>query len=238
MNLINIEATTLPDAWFQCLWAILEHGREFKIDEGSYAGQSRLEFDWITIRIKEPWHRDHAGLPLIPSMPEGCSIPPPVAREYLPAYAEYLLTCRKLSGEDYTYGNRLWAAVYDQWCGMGFVRAELDQVKWIVNGYKQFGHRNNQLVLQIAQPDDLLKKNPPCLRHIDTRVQDNKLHFFIYFRSWDLWGGMPANLAGISMLHEYMANEIGVDQGEFICTSKGLHLYDYAVELAKMRCGK
>ena len=38
------------------------------------------------------------------------------------------------------------------------------------------------------------------------------------------------------MLQEHMANEIGVEQGEMICTSKGLHLYDYAVPFAEMRC--
>jgi hypothetical protein len=50
--------------------------------------------------------------------------------------------------------------------------------------------------------------------------------------------GYPENLAGISILHEYMASEIGVLQGEFICSSKGLHLYDFSVDFAKMRCLK
>jgi thymidylate synthase len=91
------------------------------------------------------------------------------------------------------------------------------------------------MVLQVARPEDIILEDPPCLRHIDTRIQDDKLHFFIYFRSWDLWGGLPANLAGIETLHKYMAEEIGVEQGEFIVESKGLHLYGYAEELAKMR---
>jgi thymidylate synthase len=38
------------------------------------------------------------------------------------------------------------------------------------------------------------------------------------------------------MLQEHMAGEIGVEQGEMICTSKGLHLYDYTVSFANMRC--
>ena len=59
---------------------------------------------------------------------------------------------------------------------------------------------------------------------------------FVYFRSWDLWGGLPANLAGIQQLKEYMAGQIGVDDGEMIVESKGLHLYGYAEELAKLRC--
>ena len=87
-----------------------------------------------------------------------------------------------------------------------------------------------------AVATDLTIVDPPCLRSIDTRIQDDALHFFVYFRSWDLWGGLPANLAGIQNLKEYMAGEIGVADGEMIVESKGLHLYGYAEDLAKLRC--
>jgi thymidylate synthase len=39
------------------------------------------------------------------------------------------------------------------------------------------------------------------------------------------------------MLKEYMALSIGVEDGEIIDASKGLHLYDYVWELAKLRIG-
>ena len=35
-----------------------------------------------------------------------------------------------------------------------------------------------------------------------------------------------------------MAEEIGVQDGEIIAVSKGLHLYDYAWELARIRTNK
>jgi thymidylate synthase len=35
-----------------------------------------------------------------------------------------------------------------------------------------------------------------------------------------------------------MAEEIGVDDGEIVAVSKGLHLYDYAWDLAKLRTNK
>jgi thymidylate synthase len=35
-----------------------------------------------------------------------------------------------------------------------------------------------------------------------------------------------------------MAEEIGVEDGEMILISKGLHLYEYAWEWAKQRTGK
>jgi len=48
-NLEFIKARDLPDAWFQCIYQILDKGRKYKIDRGSYKGQERLEFDYITV---------------------------------------------------------------------------------------------------------------------------------------------------------------------------------------------
>ena len=168
------------------------------------------------------------------------------------------MTGQKEPGESYTYGERLTRAPIDgqklEWWNAaqaeiidkreidGKVIFEdegqlfLNQIEWIIDTYKNFGQRNNQLVLQVAHPTDLTLLDPPCLRSIDTRIQDNTLHFIVYFRSWDLWGGLPANLAGIQNLKDYMAAEIGVKDGEMIVESKGLHLYGYAEDLAKLRC--
>lgn len=229
-----IKATTLPDAWFQAIYDILEKGREFTIDRGSFAGQTRLEFDWVDIHILHPYLRCVDGLPLIPEMPPGVDVPAPVTKEYVRDYSRCIMTANKEPGEQYTYGERLCAGHMNV-AGNEWIPT-LNQIQKVINTYKKFGHRNNQMILQIAQPSDILLDDPPCLRGIDTRIQDGKLHFFPYFRSWDLWAGFPANLAGISMLQEYMAAEIGVEQGEMICTSKGLHIYGYALDLAKKRC--
>jgi len=217
---IFIEARDLPDAWFQCVYNILEPGNARKriIDKGSYEGETRLEFDYITVQIKHPGTK-----PLIPDIPPSLGIPNPVESiEYVHDYfANYLMANVKSKNEQYTYGER--------------IAASLDEV---ILRYKEHGFGNNQLILQVGQPSDIHLADPPCLRHIDTRICEGKLNFIIYFRSWDLWGGFPANLAGIQMLKEYMAQEIGVEDGEMICSSKGLHLYKYTWELAKMRTGK
>jgi thymidylate synthase len=63
------------------------------------------------------------------------------------------------------------------------------------------------------------------------------LHFIVYFRSNDLWNGFPANLAAIRMMQEYMAECIGVEPGEIVYSSKGLHIYDHAWNVALLRTG-
>ena len=263
LNYQHIKARVLGDAWFQTLFRMLEEGTVFKIDRGSYAGQKRLEFDWVTIEIEHPGAR-----PLLPQIEAHHNIPNPVADDYLDDYLPYLMTGELKEGESYTYGQRLCAypipytimpsfSMYnDTW--RDILLCELDELKtlgiiyqkhpgkvtgtnpWLLNQielliwtYKNRGHRNNQMVLQVAHPTDMLLQDPPCLRHIDTRIQDGKLHFYPYFRSWDLWGGLPANLGGIQLLKEYVAAEIGVEDGEIIASSKGLHIYDYSFDLAK-----
>ena len=240
MYIHKIQARDLPDLWFQAVNDILEHGCRFVVDRGSYAGQTRLEYDYFIGHVMQPWHGSGTK-EILPDIPASIGIPNPVELDYIygggkykRSYIEYLMTGTKMQNESYTYGERLAGHV----CAMAGFLEELNQIERIINTYKKYGYRNNQLVLQIASPCDIELDDPPCLRHIDTRIQDNKLHFFIYFRSWDLWGGLPANLAAIEYLQKYMAESIGIKQGEFVVESKGLHLYGYAEDLAKMRCLK
>ncbi len=257
LNYQFISAKSLNDAWFQTLFKMLEEGSVFKIDRGSYAGQKRLEFDYITIEIEHP-----EAKPLLPQIEPHYNVPNPVADDYLDDYLPYLMTGDLKEGESYTYGQRLCAYPVDYpvtlrdnkyWKdiliqdpevyvneGILFQKEFESSGQWYLNQielltwtYKNKGYRNNQMVLQVAHPTDMILQDPPCLRHIDTRIQDGKLHFYPYFRSWDLWGGFPANLGGIQLLKEYVAADIGVEDGEIIASSKGLHIYDYSFDLAK-----
>ncbi|MBW1914881.1 MAG: thymidylate synthase [Deltaproteobacteria bacterium] len=183
-----IEARDLPDAWFQCVYRILDTGHEYTIDRGSFEGQNRLEFDYVTVQIK---------------------------------YPAYLMTSGKKEGEDYTYGQYL-----------------EPQIEEVIRMYKEDGHGTNQAYMTVGEPRAIYLNDPPCLRGIDTRIKENVLHFIVYFRSWDLWNGFPANLGAIQLLKEYMASAIGVKDGQIIASSKGLHLYDYVWELARLRTMK
>ena len=216
MDLEFVKARDLPDAWFLCIDRILEVGKKYIIDRGSYEGQERLEFDYITIHVKYPGVR-----PLLPDIPPSLGIPNPVADGYLEEYLPYLMTSDKQPGEDYTYGM--------------YLERQIDEV---IKMYKRDGYNTNQAYMTVGKPQSIYLKDPPCLRGIDTRISDGKLHFVVYFRSWDLFNGFPANLGAIQLLKEYMAAEIGVEDGEIIASSKGLHLYDYVWELAKLRVGK
>ncbi|MFH1407048.1 MAG: thymidylate synthase [Candidatus Omnitrophota bacterium] len=235
---VYIDAFDLDDAWFQCLCTILEKGHVYKIERGSFAGQRRLEFDFVTIRVKNPGHQ------IIPVIPEGSGIPAPTTMEYVNGYLSYLMTGSKTETEDYTYGERLVdpkvkvEKLLDGKKMYSDMPLKVNQIDEVIKMYKTQGYGTNQATMEIGMPSDILLADPPCLRIIDTRVRYGKLHFVLYFRSWDLWGGMPSNLGGLQLVKKYMADEIGVDDGEIIACSKGLHLYEYSWELAKQRTQK
>jgi len=235
---VHIDAFDLDDAWFQALSKILDEGHVYTITRGSYEGQKRLEFDFVTIRVKHPGHQ------IIPIIPEGMGIPAPTDMEYIQGYLSYLMTGQKTATEDYTYGERLvepTARVKKTVDGKEMtveMPLHCNQIEEVIKMYKEKGHGTNQCVMEIGMPSDLKLADPPCLRLIDTRIRYGKLHFILYFRSWDLWGGFPSNCGGLQLVKQYMADEIGVEDGEIIAVSKGLHLYDYSWDLAKARTNK
>lgn len=218
MILTEIKSTTIPDAWFQCLNKVQEVGFKYTIEKGSYEGETRLEFDWITILITHPYSEPYDNM--LPDIPQHLGIPNPVESGYVERYLPYLMTKEISPGEQYTYGSRIYEAM----------------IHWQDQFKKTPG--TNQAILQVGSPEDLPLSDPPCLRHIDMRIKDGKLIFYPYFRSWDLWGGFPANLAGIAVLHKFIADEIGVEQGSICASSKGLHIYGYVEKFAKLRCNK
>lgn len=230
MRILNINAMDIPDAWFQLVYNILDHGRKYIVEQGSFVGQTRLEFDWVTVKISFPYSDPYDTM--LPQIPEHLNIPNPVESGYVEQYVPYLMTNSRKSGEDYTYGERLCAFAN------GMLRYfDDDQISQWIRILKRTPN-TNQAILQVAEPADCLLEDPPCLRHIDVRVRENYLIFYPYFRSWDLWGGFPANLAGIAVLQKYMADEIGVNVGPMIAASKGLHIYGYVEEMARIRANK
>ncbi|HEX77173.1 MAG TPA: thymidylate synthase [Dehalococcoidia bacterium] len=210
MRLARIESRDIPEAWFRCLKEVLEHGHEYTVARGSgNVGQRRKELDFVTVHIHKP-----GMLPLIPDVPPG--VPPPTSMDYVEGYVRYLMTGERQPGEEYTYGE--------------YLESQIDEV---IRMYREEGFDTNQACMQVGDKDSIRLQNPPCLRVVDTRVRYGALHFFLVFRSWDLWAGFPSNLAALQLVKKYMADMIGVEDGEMVATTKGLHLYDYSWELAQ-----
>ena len=139
------------------------------------------------------------------------------------------MTNKPKPNEQYTYGTYLEPQiqkVIDMYKGHGGI-----------DGKTKNSFATNQAYMAVGDQTSVDLPDPPCLRGIDTRILGGALHFGIYFRSWELWAGFPSNLAAVQLLKEYMASCIGVNDGEMIVSSKGLHLYEPVWEIAKTAAG-
>ncbi|MEM2684529.1 MAG: thymidylate synthase [Candidatus Nezhaarchaeales archaeon] len=237
MKHVKITAFNCPDAWFQVLKRIWEEGEVYYVEYGSEVGETK-KLD-VTIEILHPEVR--------PLLDERA----PFTLSYLNFYfLQYMWLGVKEAEETYTYSYRLRKA---RSCEQGEA-IEVDQVE---EALKRLSENlfDRQVTLVVERPEDILKEfcgrrhEPPCLRLIDVEVcrdVDGRLalNLTCYFRSWDAYGGLPANIAAIQLWNETFVGELNerlrlkgfkeeVHTGKLIFHSKNCHIYKRNYEFVK-----
>lgn len=71
---------------------------------------------------------------------------------------------------------------------------------------------------------------PPCHALFQFYVADGRLSCQLYQRSCDMFLGVPFNIASYSLLTLMMAQQAGLEPGEFVWTGGDCHIYDNHVE--------
>lgn len=245
---IFITARDIPDAWFQLVRAAVYEGREYTVAKGS-TPTKRWEIDFVSAEIKYPGAR-----PLEPDIPPGLGLPNPIEPGYAEKYLQYYMTDVAQPGEHYTYGQDLawqieWIIDYyrkygpgTKHCYMTVGRPESLYFYDDAVDYEETVHvsdRQTQSIISRKSISNAFNRKEPgttqCLRGVDTAIKYGKLHFSIHFRSWNLWNGLPANLACLQLVKEYMAEQIGVEDGEMFITCLKLGLAESCFDLAKLR---
>jgi len=213
---VKIEAFDCPDAWYKVLSAIWSQGEVFRIGYGSECTSTKKLN--LSIEIAHPESR-----PLVDEKA-------PCDMKYVQWYALKYLWSGAIEDETYTYGSRL--------------RQPVDQVEMALQRYLE-EQCDRQITMVIRLPDDIQKtKNnqrhePPCLSLIDTEILDNALHLTCYFRSWDAYAGLPANIAGIQLFNEAFVAELNrrgglsVKTGKLVFHSKNCHVYERQFKLVE-----
>lgn len=199
-----VEGATIQDVWREVMWLCVLKGWDFMVKGGSYVGQIRKQLSYVTLVINQPWIR-----PLSPIMPIG--IPGSTNEDKIISYfTRYIISNQKDPNEEYTYGE--------------FISKQVHQIIHLLN--KTHGN-TNQATICIGNAGTTFLSDPPCLRHISFKVVDGKLNMCVYFRSWDLYAGLPENLGGLQMLKELVLSELefSVEDGLIIAFSDGLHIY-------------
>jgi thymidylate synthase len=217
LKYVTIEAFDIPGAWYRTLEEIWRNGDDFRVGYGSELTMTRKLN--LSIRITNPETR-----PLVAEKA-------PCDMKYINSYAlQYLWAGFKEKGETYTYASRL--------------REPVDQIQHVIDRYTE-QPQDRQLTMVIRQPEDIfktlegMKHEPPCLTVMDTELLDGKMHLTCYFRSWDAYAGLPANIAGIQVFNEALVSELNAKAGtnyttgELIFHSKNCHIYSRLNDLVE-----
>jgi thymidylate synthase len=251
-------AKTIDEMYFFLLLNLYKHGRKNHIDNGSFAGSNRLEFDYVAGTIEYPTTR-----PLAPVFPDGVS-PVTTDDDIEKYFINYIMDSTLENNDHYKYATWITGGKYHLpkvsgkqlkgTDGQNLYYDEIydltvnvpNQVQWCIDHYKKKGLGNNHCYIQVGYPESSFaydipysnetdRQTSPCLRGIDTHIKNSRLHFAVTFRSWDLYAAFPTNMGGITMLLEYIANELGVKTGTLSFSCLKLHSYDFQIEALKKR---
>jgi thymidylate synthase len=101
----------------------------------------------------------------------------------------------------------------------------IDQLADIVNTIKK-NPDSRRLIVSAWNPEDIpTMALPPCHTLFQFYVADGKLSCQLYQRSADIFLGVPFNIASYALLTHLIANECGLEVGEFVHSFGDAHIY-------------
>jgi thymidylate synthase len=148
-------------------------------------------------------------------------------------------------------GNARWlqergVSIWDEWAGPDGDLGPVYGVQWRSWPTPDGGH-----VDQIAEVLRTLRTNPdsrrmvvsawnvadlprmalaPCHALFQFHVADGRLSCQLYQRSADLFLGVPFNIASYALLTTMVAQQVGLEPGDFVWTGGDCHIYDNHLE--------
>lgn len=106
----------------------------------------------------------------------------------------------------------------------------IDQLKNVIDEIKT-NPDSRRLIVSAWNPEDVpTMALPPCHTMFQFYVADGKLSCQLYQRSGDIFLGIPFNIASYALLTSLIANECGLEVGEFIHTLGDAHIYSNHIE--------
>jgi thymidylate synthase len=111
----------------------------------------------------------------------------------------------------------------------------IDQIKLLVDQIKTNPASRRQIVTAWNPGEIDRMALAPCHCLFQTWVANGKLSLQLYQRSCDVFLGLPFNIASYALLTHLLADQCGLDVGEFVWTGGDTHLYSNHVEQARLQ---
>ncbi|GAB3531157.1 thymidylate synthase [Arthrobacter tecti] len=102
----------------------------------------------------------------------------------------------------------------------------IDQIERLIEGLRSKPDSRRHIVSawNVAELENMAL--PPCHAFFQFYVADGKLSCQLYQRSADTFLGVPFNIASYALLTLMVAQQVGLEPGEFVWTGGDVHIYD------------
>ncbi|WP_219837499.1 thymidylate synthase [Paenibacillus sp. R14(2021)] len=116
----------------------------------------------------------------------------------------------------------------------------IDQLKNVIAEIKK-NPDSRRLIVTAWSPEDATPQRsalPPCHTLFQFYVADGKLSCQLYQRSGDIFLGIPFNIASYALLTHMIAQECGLQAGDFVHTIGDAHIYNNHLEQIALQLGR
>lgn len=102
----------------------------------------------------------------------------------------------------------------------------IDQISQVVESLRANPDSRRHIVSawNVAEIENMAL--PPCHAFFQFYVADGRLSCQLYQRSADMFLGVPFNIASYALLTCMVADQLGLERGEFVWTGGDTHIYD------------
>jgi thymidylate synthase len=125
-----------------------------------------------------------------------------------------------------------------QWRSWDSKNGEIDQLKEVLKQLKN-SPDSRRIIVSAWNVGELAEMAlMPCHAFFQFYVADNKLSCQLYQRSADVFLGVPFNIASYALLTMMIAQECGLDLGDFVWTGGDTHIYSNHLEQVNLQLSR